>query len=424
MNGLSIEIVLFQIFALFLFAKVAGLICERFKISSVIGEILAGIIVANTILFQWLGLDLWATLDVELDLFVVLAELGVIFLLFAVGLETPFSELRKVGKTATSVAVLGVVLPFLAGFAMFMIKDNNVNEALFIGAAMVATSVGITARVISDMDLTRALESRIIVGAAVIDDVLGMIVLAIVMGIAVGSSGGVLDIVLVSAEAILFVVMVIFVGSILLPKLRKKYAERRGPVEPLQCGERKRSALSPLPFAIIVCLGLAVLSTVVGLAAIIGAFLAGMVFAEFKDKWPCEKDFGPINEFLVPFFFLHVGLLVNLSSFRGVLGIAMILTLVAIATKWIGCGLGARSMGRSSANIVGVGMIPRGEVGIIIASIGLTNSFISDGLFSVVVFMSMATTIVAPPLLTWAFRRKMKKDGVCGMPDALSTGGE
>ena len=424
MNGLSIEIVLFQIFALFLLAKVAGLICERFKISSVIGEILAGIIVANTILFQWLGLDLWATLDVDFDLFVVLAELGVIFLLFAVGLETPFSELRKVGKTATSVAVLGVVLPFLAGFAMFMIMDNNVNEALFIGAAMVATSVGITARVISDMNLTRTLESRIIVGAAVIDDVLGMIVLAIVMGIAMGSSGGVLDIVLVSAEAILFVAMVIFVGSILLPRLRKKYAGRRGPVEPLQCGERKRAALSPLPFAIIVCLGLAVLATVAGLAAIIGAFLAGMVFAEFKDKWPCEKDFGPLNEFLVPFFFLHVGLLVDISSFGGIIGIAMVLTLIAIATKWIGCGLGARSMGRSSANIVGVGMIPRGEVGIIIASIGFTNSFISDGLFAVVVFMSMATTIVAPPLLTWAFRRKMNEDGVCGMPDAPSTEGE
>ena len=422
MSELTIEIILLQIFVLFLLAKVAGLICERFGISSVIGEIFAGIIVANTFLFPWLGMDLWAVAD--FDLFQVLAELGVIFLLFAVGLETPFSELRKVGSTATKVAVLGVVLPFAAGFAMFMAIDGLVNEALFIGAAMVATSVGITARVISEMNVTRALESRVIVGAAVIDDVLGMIVLAIIMGIALGSSGGILDIVLVSVEAILFVVLVIFLGSILLPRLRKKYSQRRKPAEPLACGDRKRVSLSPLPFAVIVCLGLAVLATVAGLAAIIGAFLAGMVFAEFKDKWPCEKDFGPLNEFLVPFFFLHVGLLVDISSFGGIIGIAMVLTLIAIATKWIGCGLGARSMGRSSANIVGVGMVPRGEVGIIIASIGFTNSFISDGLFAVVVFMSMATTIMAPPLLTWAFRRKMSEDGVCGLPDAPSTGSE
>ena len=422
MSELTIETILLQIFILFFLAKVAGLICERLKVSSVIGEIFAGIIVANTILFQWLGMDLWATLD--FDLFHVLAELGVIFLLFAVGLETPFSELRKVGGTATKVALLGVVLPFMAGFAMFMLIDNNLNEALFIGAAMVATSVGITARVISDMNLTRTLESRIIVGAAVIDDVLGMIVLAIVMGIAVGSSGGILDIALVSIEAVLFVVLVIFLGSILLPKMRRRYAERRRPAEPLQCGDRKRVSLSPLPFAIIVCLGLAVLATVAGLAAIIGAFLAGMVFAEFKDKWPCEKDFGPLNDFLVPFFFLHVGLLVDISSFGGVLGIAIILTLLAIATKWFGCGLGALKMGRSSANIVGIGMIPRGEVGIIIASIGFTSAFISESLFSVVVFMSMATTILAPPLLTWAFRRKEKGDGTCGLPEAPSTRGE
>ena len=270
------------------------------------------------------------------------------------------------------------------------------------------------------MDLTRTLESRVIIGAAVIDDVLGMIVLAIVMGITSGSSGGILDIVLVSAEAILFVVLVIFMGSIILPKMRKKYAEHHKPAEPAQCGERKRAALSPLPLAIIVCLGLSVLASYVGLAAIIGAFLAGMVFAEFKDKWPCEEDFGPIQEFLVPFFFLHVGLMVNLASFVDVIVLAVVLTVLAIITKWIGCGLGAWSMGRSSANIVGVGMIPRGEVGIIIASIGLTMGFITDSLFSIVVFMSMATTIMAPPLLTWAFRRKMKVDGTCGLPEASS----
>ena len=161
-----------------------------------------------------------------------------------------------------------------------------------------------------------------------------------------------------------------------------------------------------MPLAIIVCLGLSFFANYVGLAAIIGAFLAGMAFAEFKDKWPCEEDFHPINELLVPFFFLFVGISVNIASFGDVLLIAVLVTLLAVATKFIGCGLGARSLGGKSATIIGVGMVPRGEVGIIVASIGLSMAVISHSMFSVVVFMSMATTIVAPFLLTWAFRRK------------------
>jgi Kef-type K+ transport system membrane component KefB len=376
---------------------VAGLLCERVKISPVIGEILAGIIVGNTILFQWLSMDL------DMSLFEILAELGVIFLLFAVGLETPFSELRKVGRTATLVAVLGVIVPLVTGFALIIALGHGQTEALFIAAAMVATSVGITARVIKDMNLTNTKEARVIIGAAVIDDVLGMIVLAIVVGIASGGGTSILDIALVAAEGILFVLMVIFIGSILLPKARKKIASRR---EPVACGEQKRHGISPLPLAIIVCLGLSLAASFVGLAAIIGAFLAGMAFAEFKDKWPCEEDFHPINEFLVPFFFLFVGISVDVASFGDVLLVAVLVTLLAIVTKYIGCGIGARSLGGKSATIIGVGMVPRGEVGIIVASIGLSMAVISHSMFSVVVFMSMATTIIAPPLLTWAFKRK------------------
>lgn len=396
-SELAIETVLLQLFVLFLLAKVAGMLCERVKISPVIGEIFAGIVVGNTILFQWLSMDL------DMSLFEILSELGIIFLLFAVGLETPFSELRKVGKTATMVAVLGVIVPLVTGFALILALGQGQIEALFVATAMVATSVGITARVIKDMRLTNTKESRVIIGAAVIDDVLGMIVLAIVVGIASGGGSSILDIALVAAEGILFVVMVIFVGSILLPKVRKKIASQRGPVA---CGEQKRRGISPLPLAIIVCLGLSFFASFAGLAAIIGAFLAGMAFAEFKDKWPCEEDFHPINEFLVPFFFLFVGISVDIASFGDVLLVAVLVTLLAIASKFIGCGIGARSLGGKSATIIGVGMIPRGEVGIIVASIGLSLAVISQSLFSVVVFMSMATTIVAPPLLTWAFRRK------------------
>ena len=155
------------------------------------------------------------------------------------------------------------------------------------------------------------------------------------------------------------------------------------------------------------CFGLSFLASYVGLAAIIGAFLAGMAFAEFKDRWPVEEKFEPINELLVPFFFLFVGISVDLASFSGVIFIAVILTLLAIVTKIIGCGLGSLKLGGRSATIIGVGMVPRGEVGIIVASIGLSMAVISDSMFSVVIFMSMATTLVAPPLLTWSFKRKL-----------------
>ncbi len=407
MEELEIGTVLMQLFVLFLLAKVAGMLCERVKISAVIGEIFAGIIVGNTILFQWLSMDL------DMSLFEILSELGVIFLLFAVGLETPFSELRKVGKTAMMVAVLGVAVPLITGFALFIALGNGQTEALFIATAMVATSVGITARVIKDMKLTNAKESRVIIGAAVIDDVLGMIVLAIVVGVAAGGGSSILDIVLVAAEGILFVLMVIFVGSILLPKARKRIEAKR---EPIVCGEHvERRGIHPLPLAIIICLGLSFFANYVGLAAIIGAFLAGMAFAEFKDKWPCEEDFHPINAFLVPFFFLFVGISVDIASFGDILLIAVLVTLLAIATKFIGCGLGAMRLGGKSAVIIGVGMVPRGEVGIIVASIGLSMAVISHSLFSVIVFMSMVTTIVAPPLLTWAFKRKYNEP--CPIPE-------
>lgn len=396
MNDISIETVLLQLLVLFLLAKVAGVLCEQIKISPVIGEIFAGVLIGNTILYQWLSLD------IDLTLFQVLSELGVIFLLFAVGLETPFSELRKVGRTAIQVAVLGVIVPLITGFALITALGHGQTEALFIAAAMVATSVGITARVIKDMNLTQTIESRIIIGAAVIDDVLGMIVLAIVVGIASGGSTP-LAIILVSIEGILFVLMVIFIGSILLPNARKKMTSRRGPNQTV---EKKRHGISPLPLAIIVCLGLSFAASFIGLAAIIGAFLAGMAFAEYKDKWPIEDDFHPINEFLVPFFFLFVGVSVSLSSFGDVLVIALLVTLLAVAAKYVGCGLGAWKLGGKSATIIGVGMVPRGEVGIIVASVGLSMAVISDSMFSVVVFMSIATTIIAPPLLTWAFQRR------------------
>lgn len=394
---MDIEWVLFQLFILVLLARVAGVIFEYLKQPPVVGEILMGVIIGNTILYDWLRLD------TDIEVFQVLAELGIIFLLFMVGLETKFSELRKVGRTSTSVAVLGVIIPFIAGYLVIVMYDLPQMEALFMGAAMVATSVGITARVIRDMGLMEALESRVILGAAVIDDVLGMIVLAVVVGVAASGTLNILDTVIVAAQAVLFVVLVIYVGTRFFPRARK-WAPKS------VCGvaseRRTPSTLTPLSIALVVCFGLSALASFVGLAAIIGAFLAGMIFAEFSDVLPCEEGFNSISEFLVPFFFLFVGIGVDLSSFMGVLLLAVIITLVAIATKFLGCALGSISMGRRSASIVGVGMVPRGEVGIIVAQIGLNYGAISGDMFSIVVAMSVATTLIAPPLLSHAFGKK------------------
>jgi Kef-type K+ transport system membrane component KefB len=392
-----IELILLQLFILILFAKIAAIIFEFIHLPPVIGEIIAGIIIGNTFLFDFLQL---AT---NIEVLSVLAELGIIFLLFAIGLETPFSELRKVGGTVVLVAVLGVIFPFIFGYILIAYSGFPQIEALFIGAAMTATSIGITARVIKDMNLMNSIESKVIIGAAVIDDILGLVVLAVISGIASGGALDILDTVIVAALAVLFVVAVVFVGEGLLPRIRKRSPEFKTLPQPV--GLRRK--ISPLAVALIVCFGLSALASYVGLAAIVGAFLAGMVFAEFKDLFPVGEKFEAINEFLVPFFFLYIGISVDLSTFGGVAILTLLITFVAIATKFIGCGLGAYRLGAKSAAIVGVGMAPRGEVGLIIASVGLTMGSISSDMFSVVVFMSLLTTLVAPPLLTHAFRWKM-----------------
>lgn len=387
---------MFQLFVLILFAKIAAIVFEMIRLPPVIGEIIVGIIIGNTFLFDFLELG------TNIEVLSVLAELGVIFLLFSIGLETPFSELKKVGGTAILVAVLGVVFPFIFGYLLIAYSGYPQIEALFIGAAMTATSVGITARVIKDMNLMNSIESKVIIGAAVIDDILGLVVLAMVSGIASGGALDIVNTVIVAALAVLFVVAVVFVGSGMLPKFRKRTPDFKTLPSPLSL----RRKISPLAVALIVCFGLSAMASYVGLAAIVGAFLAGMVFAEFKDIFNVEEQFGAINEFLVPFFFLYIGISVDLSTFGGIAVLALIISFVAIATKFIGCGIGAYRLGAKSAAIVGIGMAPRGEVGLIIASVGLSIGSISNDMFSVVVFMSLLTTLVAPPLLTYAFGRK------------------
>jgi len=407
-----VELILVQLFFLILLAQVAAYVCKKIKVPPVVGEILVGIIIANLFIS---GYSLFTILDLSnpnsIPVFNVFSELGVIFLLFAVGLVTPFHELRQVGRTAGLVAVLGVILPFFSGLALMFLFGRTTLEALLVGAAMVATSVGITARVLKDLGVMESIEGRVIIGAAVIDDVLGLIVLAMISGIAQGGTLNLADIAVVAALAVAFVLVVIYISA-LLPKVRTS-----SPVMHALKKRKPRKAWSPLPLALLVCFGLSALASYLNLAAIVGAFLAGMLFAEFRDVWPAEEKFGPINELFVPFFFLFIGIQVKLGEFANTAIIVLMLAviLVAIITKFVGCGLGARKLGARSAAVVGVGMIPRGEVGIIVASIGLTSGVIGNDLFTVVVAMSLVTTLLAPWLITFAFNRRNRPKKMKGI---------
>ena len=400
---IDLEVILVELFVLVLLANFASILCKRFEVPVIVGVVLVGIALNNITID---GQSIFSTLKLSEEenraVFDVFAELGVIFLLFVVGLETPLHELRRVGKVASLVAVLGVVVPFAAGLVLMLAIQASLMESLFVAAALVATSVGITAYVLKDMGLIETIEAKVILGAAVIDDVLGLIILSMVSGIAQGGGSNLVDVAVVAILAVSFVLLVMFITA-LIPKLRSKARSRQ-----VARGKDLHHHITPLPFALIVCFGLSALASYLNLAAIVGAFLAGMLFAEFEDIWPAEEKFNPINEFLVPFFFLQIGVLVNLSSFasESVILLAVVITLLAVVTKYVGSWYGAKSLGKGAANVVGAGMVPRGEVGIIVASIGLMAGVLTADLYAIVVFMSLATTIIAPLLIRWAVKRK------------------
>ncbi len=421
---MEIVSILLMLLVLFVLARVGNRIFEHFGIPGLIGEILVGILIANVAIG---GSTLLDFLDIEIpapgsghagtnySILYAAAEIGVIFLLFSVGLETKVKELLGVGRSAMLVAVLGVVIPFFLGFAYIEFTDSNFHHAMFLAAAMVATSVGITARVIKDMHLMDKLESRIIIGAAVIDDILGMIVLAIVKGVAGSDSGiSVIGVIEVIAVAFVFVIAAILFAKSAVPRIYL-WNERR--VKKAREEGRTPASFNMLALAIAICLFMSWLAESIGLAAIIGAFLAGMMFAEHAWEWKLDQKFETVTAVFISFFFVHVGMQVDLGDLgsTSVIISAVVVILLAVVGKYIGCGIGAkmgdRSTSRESCNIIGIGMVPRGEVGIIVASIGLNTIVegapaLSSSLYAVIVLMAVATTVIAPPILSKLYRRK------------------
>jgi Kef-type K+ transport system membrane component KefB len=382
-------------------AKLMAEVFERLRQPAVVGEILAGVLIGPSVL-GWVQ---------PTDLITVIAEVGVIFLLFTVGLETKPESIFRVGKRALMVGVLGVVIPFIGGYVIAFVWGGSFVESMFIGAALVATSVGITARVLASMGLLDRETSRIILGAAVIDDILGLIILSVVASI--GSQGvDVVRLAKTAGLAILFTLIVGLLGSKIMTRLAPT-------VESLYLSK---------PFfniGLILCFGLSVASIYFGVAAIIGAFLAGMALSEAtEDNTKMHRMTAGVTEFLVPFFLVNIGMQLNLSVFResSATVFAIVVTLIAVVTKFVGGGLGAWGMPRREIAQVGVGMIPRGEVGIVVAQIGLGLAVISEQFFAAVLFMAVATTLIAPALIKLCFSADKDGDGTAGefVPDERS----
>ncbi len=405
----TLPAILLMLFVVFALARTFSAVVEKFGFPGLIGEIVLGILMANVVINDT---SLVTLLDLgegtnNNSILYTFSELGVIFLLFSVGLETRVKDLLGSGKTAFLVALLGVIVPFVLGFAYIEVTGGQFEAAMFLAAAMVATSVGITARVIKDMQLMDKPESRIIIAAAVIDDVLGMVVLAIVQGIA-GSSGGlnILDLMVVILKAVVFVLGVIALAKWGVPKIVSCWVNASAK------REKPLKVPNPLVLALAACLFFAWLAEEIGLAAIIGAFLAGMLFADYAETTGLTHSIETITTLFISFFFVHVGLQVQVGAFNNMHAIleVVIIIILAVISKYIGCGMGAkiadRTISRESFNIIGFGMVPRGEVGIIIASIGLTSGILNNELYSVIVMMAVATTIIAPPILSSVFKRK------------------
>ena len=333
-----------------------------------------------------------------------LSGFGVLILLFAVGLESNVDEMLKVGGPSFTTALTGVVVPSVLGYftAMILLPDHDPNFYLFTGAALCATSVGITARVFKDMGKLNIPEAKVVLGAAVIDDILGLIILAVVAGIISSGSLQISTVLIILLKAVLFLEFTLFIGTKFL----------RQQIKIAAIIENKNIRLL-FPFALLVLL--AWVSDKIGLASIVGAFTAGLIIKEeyfndaLKDKRRTVKGvMAPIETIFAPVFFVIMGLQVDLSSFLNfnILGIALALTVVAILGKLVS-GIFAKGMDKK---IIGIGMVPRGEVGLIFASIGKSIGVLNGTLFSGIIIIVILTTFITPPALKWAFGEYDKKN--------------
>lgn len=391
-------------------AKLGGHFAVRLGQPPVLGELVAGLVLGNMALVGFSGFE-YLKHDTGVDL---LAGLGVILLLFQVGLESTVSQMLKVGLSSFLVATIGVIGPFALGWGVgaWLLPEAGTYAHVFLGATLTATSVGITARVLKDLGRSHCDEARIILGAAVVDDVQGLVILAVVTGVIAAANQGTalsyaaIGMVLLKASVFLF-------GSLTLGI----YLSRRL----FSLASKLQAGGVLLAVGLVFCFVLAWLASAIGLAPIVGAFAAGLVLEDvhYRDfvgrgEHQLEDLVEPITSFLVPVFFVLMGIRTDVSAFAapGVFGLAAALTLAAVAGKQL-CAFGVLGKGLDRLS-VGIGMIPRGEVGLIFANIGLTlvvagQPVVSQGIFSALVAMVIVTTVITPPALKWSFERFAKQ---------------
>jgi Kef-type K+ transport system membrane component KefB len=366
-----------------LVARLAAEVAERLKIPAVLGEIVAGIIIGPSVL-GWI--DPIKHLDVA-DMVLLLGEIGVILLLFQVGLEMDLGEMAKVGKPAFVVAIIGVAVPFAAGFGVAASFGEDAKVALFIGAALTATSVGITARVLGDLRALAMRESRIVLGAAVADDVLGLVILTVVVKVVTEGS--------ISA-GVVFETIGLAVGFLLITGLLAIYVIPRLFT---RIDRLAKSATTIVSSAFALTLAFSLLANQAKLAFIIGAFMAGLAVGRSPQHERIAEGLNPLGHIFIPVFFASIGINADLEAMfqPSVLVLAVSLTVVAIIGKLV-AGLG---IGRSGGDklLIGIAMMPRGEVGLIFASIGLSKGVLDDELYGALLLMVLVTTLITPPLI-------------------------
>lgn len=404
--GGEVPIVLLALAVILATAKLGGDVAARLGQPAVLGELTAGVLLGNLGLLGIQWLEPFKTSG-SLE---TLAELGVILLLFEVGLESTVRDMLKVGATALVVAALGVVAPFALGWGVgvLLLPNESMYVHAFLGATLTATSVGITARVLKDLGKSQSPEARVILGAAVIDDVLGLVILAVVSGIIVaadtGASLSVTSAAVIVGKAVVFLVGALALGLLVTPRL-------------FGFASRLRGTGILLTTALVLCFGLSYVAVLVGLAAIVGAYAAGLILEDVhyrafteRGEHGIEELLHPLGTLLVPVFFVLMGMRVNLAAFGrvDVLGFAAALTAAAILGKQAcALGVGRRALDRLT---VGIGMMPRGEVGLIFANIGLGLTIggapvVNDATYSAVVIMVILTTLATPPALRWSLGR-------------------
>jgi Kef-type K+ transport system membrane component KefB len=380
-GGMSVPEFLFLLVAILVSAKVLGELAERIGQPAVLGELLAGVLLGQSIL---------GIVDPGVEMVHLLAEVGVILLLFQIGLETNLGQLLRVGTASSAVAVVGVALPFTAGYYVCTALGLDLLPSLVASAALTATSVGITARVLSDLGRLQEPESQIILGAAVIDDIVGLVILAVVAQIVAGAELTPASVGLTTLIAFGFVGAVVVIGRLVVPPAFD-FLSRIGREETL--------ATMAVALAFVICY----LADLAGSALIIGAFAAGLTLSPTRHAKVIEHGVARLGMFFVPIFFVSVGAAVDVRTFVDPQVVIVGSSLIAVAVVGKVLAGYAPFWYKGRKLVIGVGMIPRGEVGLIFAQMGLTAGALTTGLFSAITMMVMVTTFMAPPLLKYLF---------------------